>query len=455
ISSFERSTRKPTGTELSAISVAAFQYETFVSHLDPGSNVSRFCAGEWLADILCLIPIQIAVARENRFIPIKDGVFSNNLERSLLGADVPRIINSLSFGWYESLFQSYMAHKPVKVVSSMGEQSVGKSFALNHLVDTSFAGSAMRTTEGVWMSVAPLDDSIIVALDFEGVHSIERSAQEDTLLVLFNTAISNLVLFRNNFALSRDITGLFKSFQSSSSVLDPTANPTLFRSTLVIIIKACDVVESDTNEIVKEFKLKFQQIVQQEQGSNFISQLHGGKLAIVPWPVIESRQFYTLFNSMKRQLDKQELTHSGGSVFLQTLKTLMAKLKANDWGALSQTMAAHRAQLLLALLPRALALGATEIVPEREPLKDFDTNIVVAKPDTSARFFLSELSHEEGAPGRDNALATVVRSWDQFSERTTVQEEPWIGELTKFVDHVVQLRIEAVEEWLSMNTARY
>jgi len=27
-----------------------------------------------------------------------------------------------------------------------GEQSVGKSYSLNHLVDTSFAGSAMRTT---------------------------------------------------------------------------------------------------------------------------------------------------------------------------------------------------------------------------------------------------------------------------------------------------------------------
>ena len=53
--------------------------------------------------------------------------------------------------------------KPVKVISSMGElvsvdhglsmlivtlgeQSVGKSYALNHMVDTSFAGSAMRTT---------------------------------------------------------------------------------------------------------------------------------------------------------------------------------------------------------------------------------------------------------------------------------------------------------------------
>lgn len=50
----------------------------------------------------------------------------------------------------------------------MGEQSVGKSFALNHLVDTSFAGSAMRTTEGVWMSVTPTKESLIVALDFEG-----------------------------------------------------------------------------------------------------------------------------------------------------------------------------------------------------------------------------------------------------------------------------------------------
>jgi len=69
----------------------------------------------------------------------------------------------------------------------MGEQSVGKSFALNHLVDTSFAGSAMRTTgkisfmsichmnltiistiEGVWLSVTPTKDYLVVALDFEG-----------------------------------------------------------------------------------------------------------------------------------------------------------------------------------------------------------------------------------------------------------------------------------------------
>ena len=73
----------------------------------------------------------------------------------------------------------------IDLVVYLGEQSVGKSYALNHLVDTSFAGSAMRTTgwyqfsnfmpqltiwtlEGVWMSVTPTSDALLVALDFEG-----------------------------------------------------------------------------------------------------------------------------------------------------------------------------------------------------------------------------------------------------------------------------------------------
>ncbi|KAG1797012.1 uncharacterized protein HD556DRAFT_1233716, partial [Suillus plorans] len=260
---------------------------------------------------------------------LKDGVYSTELEKSLLGADVNRIVNHLSFGWYESLFQSYMAKKLVKVVSSMGEQSMGKSFSLNHLVDTLFAGSAMCMTEGVWMSVTPTKDALIVALDFEGVHSIERSAQEDTLLMLFNTAISNLVLFRNNFALSRDITGLFQSFQSSSTVLDPASNPSLFQSTLVIIIKILshllkfDVVDLDKAEITREFALKFQQIVQDEQEANFISRLHAGQLNIIPWPVIESQEFYKLFPTLKRRLDKQKLTHHTAGEFLHVTCVLL------------------------------------------------------------------------------------------------------------------------------------
>ncbi|KAG1809692.1 uncharacterized protein BJ212DRAFT_1379102 [Suillus subaureus] len=436
---FERMSKKPTGNLLKRIAVSATTQSAFHhGHLDGAEwNVSKFRAGEWLAEFLCLIPIQIAVTKENRFIPLKDGVYSTELEKSLLGADVNRIVDYVSFGWYESLFQSYMAKKPVKVVSSMGEQSVGKSFSLNHLVDTSFAGSAMRTTEGVWMSVTPTKDTLVVALDFEGVHSIERSTQEDTLLVLFNTAISNLVLFRNNFALS------------PRPVLDPAANPSLFQSTLAIIIK--DVVDSDKADITKEFALKFQKIVQDEQEANFISRLHAGQLNIIPWPVIESQEFYQLFPALKRRLDKQKLTHNTAGEFLHTVKTLMAKLKANDWGALSQSMASHRAQLLLTRLPNALAFGLQEVHPDPEPLKNLDDDVPIDMPDTSSAFSLAGLQ----SPSRETALQVLFHAWGDYGSRHHMPDDLWIENLLTHIDSLVNLRIAHVREWMSSNVARF
>ena len=79
--------------------------------MGPHWDVSRYRIGEWLVDLLCLIPIQIAVCRENIFVPLADGVLSSDLERSLLGAEVSKIVDRLSFGWYESIFQSYLATK--------------------------------------------------------------------------------------------------------------------------------------------------------------------------------------------------------------------------------------------------------------------------------------------------------------------------------------------------------
>jgi hypothetical protein len=113
IQGFVKETKKPTGDELRSITVSATDFESFLAKtaFDQNWDVSRSRVGEWLADLLCLIPICIAVCRENRFVPLADGVISAKSERSLLGADMGQIVDSLSFGWYESIFQSYMASK--------------------------------------------------------------------------------------------------------------------------------------------------------------------------------------------------------------------------------------------------------------------------------------------------------------------------------------------------------
>ena len=84
---------------------------------------------------------------------------------------------------------------------------------------------------------------------------------------------------------------------------------------------------SFSETLVRRFSLKFQKIVQQEQDANFISRLHGGKLDIMPWPVIESKEFYKLFAALKKRLDLQNTSHPSAGEFLHTIKTLMAKLK--------------------------------------------------------------------------------------------------------------------------------
>ncbi|RIA84626.1 hypothetical protein C1645_831984 [Glomus cerebriforme] len=84
--------------------------------------------GEWIIQLFCLIPIQIAIARDNEFIPLLDGVFSSEIDQfnfdegyGLIGS----VNKAISFGWYEAIFEQY-ADLEVKVISSMGEQSCGK-----------------------------------------------------------------------------------------------------------------------------------------------------------------------------------------------------------------------------------------------------------------------------------------------------------------------------------------
>ncbi|KAG8903433.1 hypothetical protein FRB99_003282 [Tulasnella sp. 403] len=434
IREFEQLSKKPTESRLDKIVIEAARFED----LERDAPVSStYKAGEWLAELLCLIPIHIALARDNRFVPLKDGVLDPALERQLLGAEVISIIDAITVGWYESIFNSYMATKPVKVVSSMGEQSVGKSYSLNHLVDSSFAGSA-----GVWLSVCPTKEALVVALDFEGVHSIERTPQEDMLLVLFNTALSNLVLFRNNFALSRDVAHMFTSFQASTRQFDPASNPKLFKGLLAILIK--DVVDGDKREIVKEFSSKFSRIVYAEQADNFITLLHDSQLTVIPWNVIQSREFYTLFSKLKKHLFDQKTTHATAGEFLITLKALMAKLKAQDWGPIDQTIVKHRVAALTNLLLNAFATGHAERDHAVEYLKNLDNQEPIAAADSEAVFYVGKDPQEI-----DRALSIHLQNWKPDAARHSVEE------LQEHLKETTALRLAHVQAWFDVNTARF
>ncbi|CAG8537034.1 3581_t:CDS:10, partial [Racocetra persica] len=360
-----RSTKKPaTSLKKFTVNVATFNDFDIDDIKFKQENTTEYQLGEWIIQLSVLIPIQIAVARNNIFIPLRDGL-SSEVEQGEPDDEYARhidaIAQNISFGWYEGIFK-YFENRQVKVVSSMGEQSCGKSYMLNHLVGTTFDGSAMRCTEGVWMSLAITKKYIYVALDFEGLKSLERTPQEDLFLTLFNTVVSNMILFKNQFAVNRDMSTMFQRFQDSATLFE--SDPKIFQAKLCIIIK--DVPKQDRDDIVREFSLKFNALVAEEGENNFITRMYPSGLSIIPWPIFNDPAWFKSLIDIKRLLDKQQPKYENARTFLQNTKVIMAKLKICDWGSLDENLVQIRISTLKRFLPAAISLGVEKKYPTTE-----------------------------------------------------------------------------------------
>ncbi|KAJ1300982.1 hypothetical protein OPQ81_003406 [Rhizoctonia solani] len=253
--------------------------------------------------------------------------------------------------------------------------------------------------------------------------------------------------------MSRDIAGLFTSFQSSATVLDPNVNRGLFNSTLAIIIK--DVTNADSKDIVKEFSLRFQAIVEKERDQNFITRLHRGRIQIIPWPVINSPGFYTLFNHLHQRLDQQPFTHISGGAFLHNLKTLMAKIKTSDWGSLDQNLAAHRAQQLIERLSNALCYGRED----QGSLRNMDTDEEFPTPSHIPPLFVPEFSGANAAENEllaEQALQSLIHTCGPaMHNRYKMPDASYVEALRNLLYEILDEPLSLVQQWMSVNIERF
>ncbi|RHZ44791.1 hypothetical protein Glove_709g38 [Diversispora epigaea] len=430
-------------------------------------NSREFQLGEWIIQLSCLIPIQIAVARNNQLLPLRDGLSATEIDQfdfvSGCGNHVDNIAQNISFGWYEGIFKHFGSRK-VKVVSSMGEQSCGKSYMLNHLVGTTFDGSAMRCTEGAWMSLAVTPEYIYVALDFEGLRSLERTPQEDLFLTLLNTVVSNLILFKNQFSINRDMSLMFQRFQDGALLLN---DPKLFQAKLCIIIK--DVPSQDKDDIVREFTLRFNTLVAQEGEDNFITKMYPSGLVILPWALFSDAAWYKNLKDVKKMLDKQEARYENARTFLQNIKVIMAKLKICDWGSLDENLIQIRVANLRRFIQTAISLGIEQKDPIKEPLRNYDTGLEIENHTISISDIIedydqsTELLHDPDLLLYDEDPDFLDLSKDlrlYFEEKIqprveSTNDSEWFDNFEKFIKYITERRIHRVQEWFSQNVSKF
>ncbi|KAL5639869.1 hypothetical protein ACGC1H_006444 [Rhizoctonia solani] len=450
----------PKISEASLLSLEVLDSAEDELHCHPrSSKVSQFNLGAYIQELLCLVPLHLMVAKENQFYFMHGGIWSPSHAIPSDG-DMAHITDMLSLGWYEPLIQFHSPSKPVRIVSSMGKCIIGKTYSLDHLANTSFGACGDRHSQGIWFSCTLTNKYLLVALDFKGVHLTEPNNETSTLMGLFSAAISNLVILRENFAVtyysSRFIAGLL----SLTKFMDPDDSPVLFNSMLTIIVK--DASDPNSNVVLKEFSCELQKHIEHIDERNAIPSLHRGGIQVIPWPVINTTDFYTMFTHLRELLFQGQPAHPSGSAFLHVLKIMMAKIKAHDWAPLTQSLATYRAKKLLGCLPNALCRGRDE----SGLLRNMQTNenLHAGHDHVNLTFWVPTFGNSNPeAPSTSETLNEQSVSMKQLVDdygtdlehRQQIRDSDYVQSIQKRIHDILEQRLELVQQWAVANTETF
>ena len=404
----------------------------------------------FLKKLITFVPIQIARCQANEFNLLDKGK-TISLETVKVAFDLTKKIN---FGFYESIFNSWTGK--IKVISSMGKQSSGKSYTLNHLTGSSFNIAGTRCTDGCWMTVKEQEDCLYVILDFEGLGSIERTEQEDMLLSLFNSSISTITIFKTEKRLDREVDKLFNKINLGSDQLKGTEK--VFKGKFMIVIN--DVAEQDVEDTPNEFEEKISNIVHKSE-NNFIKKLFNGDFEILAFPAFESPEYYEMTSKLLEiiQLDVKPVFDNGRE-FMNTVKLLMAKLAINDFSPLDRQQIDERVRFLRSYMNFATHFGQmSDIVPKKAELdlKSLDDPEFTIPIQREVQLISGKCItlNDYDTNFEENQLDSLLLKFVSFCKPLPDNVLVWRHDLESYVSQCIQFRFERVRLWLEENLRKW
>eukprot|EP01083_Nonionella_stella_P110895 324855_1 len=317
----------------------------------------------FVRNLIVQIPIQIARGAGNQLLLMYNGADDQSQYTKVGTIGARSLCKAIRFSAYDGLIKSWEGK--IKVVTSMGKQSTGKSYMLNHLFGTKFDISGGRCTDGAWLSARVVNDTLYVICDFEGLGSPERSAQEDMLLATFNAAVSNCTVFKCENHFDRSLEDMFNKFQQGVKIMKGSDG--CFIGQLLFNLK--DVVITGADAAIDDFMSHVDrladnsQLVTNDRGEKdspfFVHQMYKGGVAYIAYPPLASKEFFIeLEETLEPNIASIEPIHHGGTVFLDHIKLIMAKLNIGDYAAMSGEQAKIRATELREHLQNAVETGS-------------------------------------------------------------------------------------------------
>ncbi|KAH7438563.1 hypothetical protein KP509_04G020600 [Ceratopteris richardii] len=412
--------------------------------------------GDSIQKLLSLVPIQVARAENNMLRLMIDGF---EIPSNVQFSDVVSLASVLRFGAYDLLLESWKGR--IKVISSMGKQSSGKSYLLNHLAGSLFDVAGGRCTDGVWMTVRWDSEYMYVLLDFEGLGSFERSDQEDMLLSILSAAISNVTIFnKKDFHMDKETEAIFQRFQHGVNLVK--ADDKLFKGVFYIAVK--DVDCADVEDLKNEFFQKLTMICNRTS-ENFLVRMYDGQICILAFPPFQRQEYHfntDLLASEVREMDGQ---YASSRRFLQDFKLVLSQISAQDWCSMDSTRIMMRTFVLKNHLESAITLGQCNGGEELVMLDNDE--IIVDDPihlesETCKSFQLTDSGLElavnrasEGMRSMDDIKELLRTKFQDAVQREDGSEGAWHASFQRFLNSLMERRQKRVIEWLMVNTEEF
>ncbi|CAI5746310.1 unnamed protein product [Peronospora destructor] len=368
--------------------------------------------------LITFLPVQICRAEGNAITMLHDGVDQSldELDVDVQAWGAADIAESIRFGLLSPLLCAWRGR--CVVITSMGKQSTGKSYFLNHLTGSSFAIAGNRCTDGAWMTLRIMQDVLLVVLDFEGLGSFERTDQEDVFLSVLNASVSMFTIFRMEMRFDKDIDGLFTKFQKGINLLKNDER--LFQGTLYMSIK--DVNPNDRQGVLGEFRCKFQKLLTANREQNFITEMYSGNLGINCSPPLGTLGYYESLHHARQLIEKlvkdsESLRgFKSGSSFHDCIRLVLAKISILDWTAVDKSSQQLEMNELHRKLPGAIRTGC--LIPLEAQTKDENLPQCLKDPLLHDASVVSMLALKELS--RD--YPELSESWANADQEVTLDE---------------------------------
>ncbi|CAK86031.1 unnamed protein product (macronuclear) [Paramecium tetraurelia] len=275
--------------------------------------------------IFSRVPLQLCTIENSNLIPLNDGFRQETQTETL--TSVEQKVKQLHLGFLEEHLSNY--NNKIFVVGIIGKQSSGKSYLLNRVFGTRFAVSSARCTEGVWGSIAYVEDQTFLVLDCEGLFNGARSDKEEIKMLAFLTAICDITILNSDLAFNRHFNDLFNHLVEASKQLN---DEKLFKGILYFVLR--DVSSQDNAGAEQELLKNLERL--KEGGSEdiiFLKRLFNNKIAVESLVNYELKLFDDQIISVRKYILEKSAISSHwncGRELIQIMKILLCQLELSD-----------------------------------------------------------------------------------------------------------------------------